>query len=131
MPRRCPYGPRRDGPARWPTDAFGDRVWFDVDGVADDLLLYVGDRPVRAASDPIDSPTESDTAVLVGLGPDGVDTGGVVGIHVHPLLAGAARHRLHWRRLAEPHPPAELVAAFVAEVRELFERYWTPAPTME
>jgi hypothetical protein len=68
---------------------------------------------------------------LVGLGPDGVDTGGVVGIHVYPLLAGAARHRPHWRRLAEPDPPAELVAAFGAGVRQLFERYWTPAPPME
>ncbi len=48
-----------------------------------------------------------------------------------PASAGAARHRPHWRRLAEPDPPAELVAAFVAGVRYLFEQYWTPAPPME
>jgi len=117
---------------RWPDQPFDPaRAYLNYDVIADDLVLYFGSEPVAAVSDLIDAPEGDDAAVLVGLGPGDEDTGEVVGIHVYPLLAGAHRKPAHWRRLAEPDPPAELVAGFVAEVRDLFERYWSPPPPLE
>lgn len=116
---------------RWPTSALDPaRCWFDFDAVADELVFYFGGRPVPAVSDLIETSDGAAPAVLLGLDPDGEETGEIVGIHVYPLLA-AAQARPAWRALAEPDPPAEFVARFVAEVKDLFERYWTPAPPIE
>ena len=108
---------------RWPSsaiDAARCRVLFGLP--ADELVVRFPDLPEVGYSDPIDAPDGSDTAVLVD------DTGAVVGIHVYPLLAGAARAHPSWRVLAEPNPPWAAVAAFIAEAADLFARYWTPAP---
>lgn len=111
---------------RWPEEPFDlARSWLRYGAYGDELVLYFSPRPVPAISDGIEAPEGGDTAILVG---EGADAGKVVGIHVFPLLAGPAQHRPAWRRLAEPDPPAELVARFVAEVRDLFERHWAPAP---
>jgi hypothetical protein len=112
---------------RWPSgaiDAARCRVLFGLP--ADELVVRFPDLPEVGYSDPIDAPDGSDTAVLVD-----DDTGAVVGIHVYPLLAGAAKAHPSWRSLAEPNPSPEVVAAFVAEVADLFDRYWTPAPPWE
>lgn len=117
---------------RWPSAALDPasmRVRYGA--YADELVVSFDDRPVASFSDPIDAPEGSDTAILVGMDADGRSTDEVVGIHVFPLLEGPAKHRPAWRRLAEPDPPTELVARFVAEVRDLFERYWTPPPPPE
>ena len=124
-----PTQPAQTARPRWPAQPFDPiRAYLDYDGYADEMVLYFDGAPSPAVNDAIDTPSDSDTALLVGLGPDGKDTGEVVGIHVYPLLAGAARKPAYWGRLAEPEPPAELIARFVAEVRDMFERYWTPAP---
>jgi len=114
---------------RWPDAPFDlARSRLRYGAFADELVLFFSEEPVASYVSGIDAPEHDDAAVLVGLGPGDEDTGEVVGIHVYPLLAGAHRKPAHWRRLAEPDPPAELVAGFVAEVRDLFERYWSPPP---
>lgn len=116
----------------WPVEPFDPaRAYLHYGAVADELVLYFTDEPVRSFSDLIDAPEGDDTAVLVGLTADDEETNDVIGIHVYPLLAGAAEARPAWRALAEPAPPAEVVARFVAEVKELFDRFWTPAPPIE
>jgi len=108
---------------RWPVgeiDPDRCRVLFGLP--ADELVVRFPDAPGGGISSPIEARDEDSVAILVD-----ASSGEVVGIHVYPLLAGAAKHRPAWRRLAEPDPPAELVGRFVAEVRDLFERYWRPA----
>ncbi len=117
---------------RWPKQDFDPaRAYVDYDEIADELVIYFGSEPIAAMSDLIDAPEGDDAALLLRLDADGRSTDEVVGIHVYPLVAGAARQPAHWRRLAAPNPPAELVENFVADVRDLFERYWTPAPPIE
>lgn len=115
---------------RWPSEPFDNAGAFLHFGeVADELLLFFSPEPVPSVSDPlVESPDGGETAVLIGLGPDDEETGEVVGIHVYPLLAGPAQAHPAWRGLTEPDPDPEVVARFVTEVRELFDRYWTPAP---
>jgi hypothetical protein len=119
----------KDRRPRWPERRFDPaRADFHYGAFADELRLWFDPEPVGWFSDPIDTPEGSDTAVMVGVDANGRSTNEIVGIHVFLLLDGPARHRPEWRRLAEPDPPADLVAAFVAEVRALFERHWRPAP---
>ncbi|MBA3416224.1 MAG: hypothetical protein H0U10_13465 [Chloroflexia bacterium] len=117
---------------RWPERPFDvARAYLHYGAVADELRLWFDPEPTGWFSDLIDAPEGDDVAVMVGMDSEYQSTDEVVGIHVYPLLAGAARHRPHWRRLAEPGPPLEAVASFVSEVRDLFERYWTPAPPID
>lgn len=117
---------------RWPDVPFAlDRSYMHYGAFADEPVLFFSLVPVASYVSGIGVPEDDVAAIMVGLGPDDEGTGEVVGIHVYPLLAEAARKPAHWRRLAEPDPPAELVAAFVAEVSGLFERYWRPAPPID
>ena len=68
-----------------------------------------------------------------------MSAGEVVGIHVIPLLMGAAQDRPAWSRIAWAVMAEELgretlreeLPGFIAEVAEAFERYWRPAPPIE
>lgn len=131
---------------RWPVESL-DAARFDVhyDLTADELTLYFGGRPVPAYSSFIDAPDGTDVAVFVGLGPDGRSTEEVVGIHVYPLLVGAVQWRPEWARLAwgalareegeEGDEGEEMLhealPGFVADVADLFARYWKPAPPID
>ncbi len=108
---------------RWPTspiDLARCEVRFGLP--ADELVLSFepASRFVPSVSVSIDAPERDDAGVLID-----DENGNVVGIHVYPLLAGAARAHPWWHALTEPNPS---VHAFVAEVRDLFDRYWTPPP---
>ena len=85
--------------------------------------------------DPIDSPSIESAAIVVN-----DETGDVVGIQVIPLLVGAVQDRPAWAVLAwgaligfryEEETLRGAIAAFISEVAELFERYWTPPPIEE
>ena len=125
---------------RWPVEPI-DAACVDVDYYppADELTLYFGGRPVPALTDTIDALEDGEVGVLVGLGPDDEDTGEVVGIHVYPLLYGAVQWRPAWARLAwaliaMEHGAEELreeLPRFISDVRDLFDRFWTPAPPIE
>lgn len=109
---------------RWPLGEIAPeryRVRFGLP--ADELVVRFPDSPGGGVSDLIEAPAVDGVAVLVD-----DETNTVVGLHVYPFLASAAQVRPAWRALAAPDPASEVVARFVAEVRDLFERYWTPAP---
>ena len=132
-----------DGQARprWPVAPFDPGLaYVDYGAVADELVVYFGGRPVPSFVDPIETPEGSAVGVLVGVDPGGEETGDVVGIHVYPLLVGAVAHHPRWARLAwaalagwehDGGMLREELPGFVTEVRELFERFWTPAPPAE
>ncbi len=109
---------------RWPARPFDPaRAFLCFDRYADDLVVYFADRAIPSYSDPIDVPEGDDVAVLVRLEDDWASTGEIVGVHIYPFLVGVARAHPAWRVLAEPNPPPEAVASFVAEVGALFARY--------
>ena len=131
--------PAVDAPSRprWPSDPFDpDRARVSYDVVADELVIHFGGVAVPAVSELIDAPDVDDAAVLVGLGPNGEDTGEVVGIHVYPLLVGAVQARPRWARIAWAAMAGEIgeemlraeLPDLVGEIAELFDRYWTLAP---
>ncbi len=123
-----------DAPVRpkWPDDPFDPtRACLFYSDLADELVLYFGDRPLPSYVDWIDAPGSSDAAVLIGEDENGEDTGEVVGIQVDFLVDRASKMWPAWRVLAEPSPPPEAVARLVAVVADLFERYWTPPPIEE
>ena len=117
---------------RWPTERFDpSRGYVNYSDHADELVVYFGERPAPSYVDFIDAPALPDAAVLVSVGASGDDAGQVVGVQVDLLRARAANRRPAWAVLAEPAPPPEAVAALVADIAGLFERYWTPAPPIE
>jgi hypothetical protein len=127
---------------RWPARSSLDlaSAYVSYDPPADELIVYFGGKPVPKYVSPIDSPGDDFAAVMVGVHGDESSTGEVVGVHVMPLLVGAVQTHPTWAVLAwasltgfrwEEAMMRQAVAAFVAEVADLFDRYWTPAPPWE
>lgn len=127
---------------RWPAPDAIDlgRVYVSYDPPSDEFLVYFGGKPVPSYSDSIDSPGNDYAAVMVDLQPDESSSGEVVGIQVIPLLVGAVQEHPDWAILAwgsltdfryEEAMLRQAVGAFIAEVADLFARYWTPAPPWE
>lgn len=120
-----------------PVDPLQARVSYDV--VADEFLVYFGGKPVPKTSDPLDAPEIGHVAIMIGLDAEGEETGEIVGIHVIPMLLGAVEDKPSWAALAWAAMTGyhgtellrERLPGFVAEVREAFEEYWTPAPPIE
>lgn len=122
---------------RWPGAPFDPaRAYAHYGVAADELVVYFGEQPVPSFVDAIDAPDVDGLGLLVEENGDVTCAEEVVGVHVYPLLFSAVQGRPEWARLAwallagdlgEQERPA-LLAAFVAEVRELFDRHWTPAP---
>jgi len=121
----------RDVAPRWPAKIDPAVVDLHYEPSVDELTLYFDGRPVPAYSDAIDAPDGDDVMIMIGMNDDETGTGEVVGIHVYPMAAGVLPTHPGWRPLTEPTPPHEAIAAFVAEVRDLFDRYWTPPPPIE
>jgi hypothetical protein len=125
---------------RWPAEAFDPGVaWVDYDVRADEFLVYFGGKPVPAISDPLDAPGFDDVAIMFALADDDEITDEIVGVQVIPMLLGAVPEQPSWailvwaamagdygRELLEERLPA-----FLDDVREAFDRYWTPPPSME
>lgn len=126
---------------RWPVDRIDPGlVSIDYDPASDGLTLYFGGKPISSTVDPISSPGNDYAAVMIGLNDDESSTEHVVGIQVMPLLVGAVQRHPDWAVLAwgaltgfrwEEEMMRAAVGAFIAEVAELFDRYWTPAPPWE
>lgn len=125
---------------RWPTDPIDPaHVWVDYDVPADEFLIYFGGKPIGAVFDPLDAPGFEDVAIAIGLDAKGRDTGEIVGVQVIPMLLGAVVDQPSWAALAwaamvDYHGTDllhERLPGFLDEVREAFERYWTPAPPIE
>ena len=116
----------------WPDDPIDpSRACLFYSALADELVLYFGGRPVPSYVDWIDAPGFPDAAVLIGEDENGEDTGEVVGVQIDCLVARASTARPAWRVLSEPSPPHEAVAGLVAEVADLFQRYWAPPPPIK
>lgn len=125
----------------WPTEPIDPAgVDLDYNAPADELTLFFGGRPVPSYCDPFDVEGFEDVAIMVGMGDDDSTAGEVVGIQVIPLLVGAVRDHPRWATLAwgalsgfgwEAEPLRTEIARFVAEIAELHERHWTPAPPIE
>lgn len=117
---------------RWPSKSFDPaQASLFYSPLADELVLYFKDRNSPHYVDFIDAPGLPDAAVLVGVDEDDVETGEIVGVQVDLLVARAANLRPAWRALAEPNPSPAAVARLVADIAELFARYWTPPPIEE
>lgn len=117
---------------RWPSKPFDPtQASLVYSQLADELVLYFEDRNSPHYVDFIDAPGLPDAAVLIGVDEDDEETGEIVGVQVDLLLARAANLRPAWRVLAESSPPPEAVARLVADIRDLFARYWTPPPIEE
>lgn len=54
------------------------------------------------------------------------ETGRVVGIQIDAREIAGVRDHPHWSALLRPDPPREAVAALVAEVHALFDRFGVP-----
>lgn len=115
----------------WPDEIDPALIDLAYEPFVDELTLYFGDRSVLNYSDPIETPDGGAVMVMIGMDEDDASTDEIVGIHVYPLAARAVLTHPAWRSLTNPSPPAEAVAAFVADVADLFERYWRPAPPIE
>jgi hypothetical protein len=107
----------------WETSALpSERLEARFGDFADELVIrWDGFVPVPAVSDVFEECDAADIGVLIDW-----RTGNVVGVHVCPLLHGAAAAFPHWAAVAQPGPPAEAVAALVADVRRLFEQHGLP-----
>lgn len=126
---------------RWPDDRIDPaRVDVDYDPPSDELTLYFGGKPVPSVVDPIDSPGRDYVAVMIGLNDDESSPNEIVGIQVMPLLVGAVQQHPDWAVLAwgsltgfrwEEEMMRAAVAAFIAEVADLFARHWTPPSPIE
>lgn len=117
---------------RWPTQPFDPaRASLFYSSLADELVLYFEDRTSPHYVDFIDAPGLADAAVLVGIDGAGAETGEIVGVQIDLLVARAANIRPAWRALAAPNPPPAAISGLVADVGELFARYWTPPRTFE
>ena len=125
---------------RWPAEPIdiGDaRVTYDVR--ADEFLVYFGGKPVPAISDPLDAPGFDDVAIMFALADDDEIADEIVGVQVIPMLLGAVPEQpswaiLVWAAMAGDHGREllqERLPMFLDEVREAFNRYWTPPPSME
>lgn len=87
--------------------------------LADELVLrFAGTAGRRSVVVPISSPDDQDVNVMAD-----EETGEVVGVQVDNLLFSVAAEHPTWRALAEPDPPAAVVADVLAEARRRFERY--------
>lgn len=126
----------------WPGPGVIDPSQIDVhfDPLADEFLVYFAGKPVPSFSDPFHVDGFEDVAILIDLQSDDSSTNEVVGIQVMPLLVGAVQKHPEWAVLAwgaltgfryEEEMLRTALAAFVAEVRDLFERHWTPPPPIE
>ncbi len=121
---------------RWPSDPIDPaRVDFDYDPPADEVILYFAGRPHGGVCDPINEPGGGDIAIIVD-----EESNEIVGIQVIPFLVGAVQKHPQWAILAwgaltdfryEEEMLRAALGAFVAEVRELFDRHWTPPPPIE
>ena len=101
--------------ARWPEQPFDPaRARVSYSDLADELVIYFGERPVASYVDFIDAPGLADAAILIGEDARGEDTGEVVGGQVDFLEGRASKIRPTWASLAAPSPPPEAIAALVA-----------------
>ena len=126
---------------RWPASPIDPAgVDLDYDPPADELTLFFGGKPVPSYCDPFHVDGYEDVAIMVDLGPDDSSSGEIVGIQVIPLLVGAVQKHPEWAILAwgsltgftwEEEMLRAAIADFIAEVADLFERYWTPPPPIE
>lgn len=120
----------------WPSEAIDPAgVDFDYDPPADEVTLYFVGRPPGGVCDPINEPGGGDVAIIVDEA-----TNEIVGIQVIPFLVGAVQKHPEWAILAwgaltefeyEEEMLRTTLASFIAEVRDLFERHWTPSPPIE
>lgn len=128
------------GAPHWPTESIDPhvaRASYDVP--ADEFLVYFDGKPVPKVSDPFDAPGFPHVAVMFGLGPNGEETGDIVGIHVIPMMLGAVQARpewaiLTWAVMAGDYGDEllkERLPLFIDEVGEAFRQYWKPAPPIE
>jgi hypothetical protein len=124
----------------WPSGPIDiDRVRVDYDVPSDEFLVYFGGRPAPAVSDPLDAPGFEDVAIRIGLGKNGEETGQIVGVQVIPMLLGAVPEQPHWAVLVWAAMAGDMgrellqerLPLFLDEVREAFDRYWTPPAPME
>jgi len=115
-------------------------MYVHYDPLADELLVYFGGRPVPKYVSPIGAPAGDYAAVLVGMDENDDPSAEIVGLHVMPLLVGAVQKHPKWAILAwgaltdfryEEEMLRSALADFVAEVRDIFDRYWTPPPPIE
>ena len=121
---------------RWPSDAVDPaQVHLNYDPPADELTLYFAGRPRGGVCDPINEPGGGDVAIIVD-----EEANEIVGIQVIPFLVGAVQKHPKWAVLAwgsltgftwEEEMLRAAIADFIAEVADLFERYWTPPPPIE
>ena len=125
---------------RWPTQPIDpDVAWVDYDIPADEFLVYFGGKPVPKVCDPLDGPGFQDVAIMLGVGPDGDETGEIVGVQVIPMLIGAVPEQPHWAILTWAAMAGdfgtelikERLPGFLAEVEAAFHQYWTPTPPIE
>jgi hypothetical protein len=124
----------------WPADPIdAGLAWVDYNVPADEFLVYFGGKPVPATSDPLNAPGFEDVAVMFGLGADDETTDEIVGVQVIPMLLGAVQDQPSWAILAWAALAGdfgtellwERLPGFLDQVREAFERSWTPPPSME
>lgn len=120
----------------WPEAIDSGVAWIDYDVLADEFLVYFGGRPVSAISDPLNAPSFSHVAIMIGLGEDDLETGEIVGVQVIPMLLGAVQDQPSWAVLAWAAMAGdfgtellhERLPGFLADIHDAFDRYWTPAP---
>lgn len=125
---------------RWPAEPVDPELtWVDYDALADEFLVYFGDKPVPAISSPLNAPGFRGVAVMFGLGLNDESTGEIVGVQVIPMLLGAVQDQPSWAVLAWAAMAGdfgtellrERLPSFLDDVRDAFDRYWTPAPPIE
>jgi len=105
-------------------------VDLHCDPFVDELTLSFGGHPVPSYSSVISGSDGGDVMVMVGLDDQDESTEEIVGIHVYPLAGGVLLVRPQWRPISQPKPPVATIAAFITDVRRLFNRSGTPAPPM-
>lgn len=124
----------------WPTQPIDpDVAWVSYDNPADEFLVYFEGKPVPKVCDPLDAPGFQDVAIMLGVGPDGDETGKIVGVQVIPMLIGAVPEQPHWAILTWAAMAGdygtellkERLPSFMKEVEAAFRQYWTPAPPIE
>ena len=124
----------------WPTTPVDPALaWVDYSVVADEFLVYLGGKPVPSVSDPLNAPGFRGAAIMLGSGDDDEATDEIVGVQVIPMLLGAVPEQPNWAILVWAAMAGdfgtelikERLPAFLDEIRNAVEQYWTPPPSME